>query len=701
MKVVKYLFVAWSCFAIITEAYADNRIINKNHINNKDSVLIDTLSLKEVVVTATRNPVIKRFASSLVSVLPYKMFDNTESSCLLQGLNYVPGLRIENNCQNCGWTQVRINGLDGHYSQILVDSRPAFSALTSVYGLEQFPANMIDHIEVVRGGGSALFGSSAIGGTINVITKEPHENKAELQHSITSIGGKNVFENNTEMNASIVSNNKKAGIYLFGSNRDRQPYDADGDGYSDLNKIKTKTVGARAILKPTDHTKISIDYRSIDDYRRGGDKINLPPHEADLAETTTHSINEGGVNMDFSDAKDKNRLNTYFSFQNTDRNSYYGADKSLMNYGLTHDLMYMAGAQYTHLFSNLLFLPANLTMGTEYNTDKLRDEAIGYEEFTNQSARTSSFFLQNEWTNDIWSILIGGRLDKNNMINHVILSPRINIRYTPNEAWNFRASISGGFRAPQVYDEDLHVDLVNGIRRVVRLANNLHEENSTSLSSSIDYHHRFGNILTDFIIEGFYTDLRHTFALRELGQQTSDGAEIDERYNASGSRVYGLNMEFQSSFSSYIDLQAGFTWENAKYKEAQQWSDDATVPTEKKMFRTPNTYGYITADITAIKNFSLALSGNYTGEMPVQHLAGSGVNKDVAVKTPRFFDENIKLVYNVPVCNKAVTMQINGGIINMFNSFQKDFDKGVNRDSNYIYGPMMPRSYYAGVKFIF
>ena len=126
------------------------------------------------VVVATRNETTRRMAPTLVNVVSMKTFENTNSTCLAQGLNFQPGVRVENNCQNCGFQQVRINGLDGPYTQILIDSRPIFSALSGVYGLEQIPANMIDRVEVMRGGGSALFGSSAIAGTINIITKEPY-----------------------------------------------------------------------------------------------------------------------------------------------------------------------------------------------------------------------------------------------------------------------------------------------------------------------------------------------------------------------------------------------------------------------------------------------------------------------------------------------------------------------------------------------
>lgn len=201
----------------------------------------DDVSLDEVVVSANRSETKRRLAPNLVSVVNSKLFETTQATCLAQGLNFQPGVRTEDNCQNCGFTQVRINGLDGHYSQILIDSRPVFSALNGVYGLEQIPANMIDRVEVVRGGGSALFGASAIGGTINVITKEPSRNSAEVGHSFTSMGGSNSFDNATSANVSLVTDNNKAGFYAYGQSRYRQAYDHDGDGYSELPLLRNHT----------------------------------------------------------------------------------------------------------------------------------------------------------------------------------------------------------------------------------------------------------------------------------------------------------------------------------------------------------------------------------------------------------------------------------------------------------------------------
>ena len=103
-----------------------------------------------------------------------------------------------------------------------------------------------------------------------------------------------------------------------------------------------------------------------------------------------------------------------------------------------------------------------------------------------------SAFLQNEWKNDRWSFLVGGRLDKHNLIDHVIFSPRANVRFNPTPNVNLRASYSSGFRAPQTYDEDLHVAAVGGEGTIIQQAANLKEEKSHSVSLSADMYRRFG-----------------------------------------------------------------------------------------------------------------------------------------------------------------------------------------------------------------
>lgn len=666
----------------------------------------DDVDLDEVVVSANRNETQRRLAPNLVNVIGGKLFDITQSTCLAQGLNFQPGVRTEDNCQNSGFTQVRINGLDGHYSQILVDSRPVFSSLNGVYGLEQIPANMIDRVEVVRGGGSALFGASAIGGTINIITKEPIRNSASFGHTFMSQGGSNSFDNVTTGNVSLVTDDNKAGIYAYGQTRTRQGYDYDGDGYTELPELNNQTFGLNSYLRLSPYSKLSLQYHGIHEFRRGGNKLDQAPHEANIAEQAEHNIQGGGLTYNFYSPDEKNRLSAYFSFQTTARKSYYGGigegtDEDIETaenaYGTTHNFTYVAGTQYVHSFDKLLFMPSDLTLGAEYSYDGIKDVILGYDRNFKQDVRIGSFFCQNEWKNKQWSFLLGGRLDKHNLVDHVIFSPRANLRFNPTENVNLRITYAGGFRAPQAFDEDLHVGVVGGERLVTVLAENLKEERSNSFSVSADLYHKFGNVQTNLLIEGFYTDLNNVFALRQLDQPDAQGNTVQERYNAYGAKVLGLNIEGKAMFTRWFSLQAGLTLQQSHYDEAIAWNDEVPEQKYKKMMRTPNTYGYFTASFTPVKRFTASVTGNYTGSMLVGHSAGSGVEKPVAVNTSKFMEVNMKLSYDFPIY-KYLTLQVNGGIQNITNAYQKDFDKGWNRDSNYVYGPSLPRSYYVGVK---
>lgn len=652
----------------------------------------DAVALDGVVVSANRSVTKRRLAPTLVNVVDMKMFENTNSPTLSQGLNFQPGVRVETNCQNCGFQQVRINGLDGPYTQILIDSRPIFSALSGVYGLEQIPANMIERVEVMRGGGSALFGSSAIAGTINIITKEPLRNSGQLAHTLTSIGGSSSFDNNTSLNASLVTDNHRAGLYVFGQNRHRDAYDHDGDGYSEMPKLKNQTVGFRSFLKTSTYSKLTFEYHHLQEFRRGGNLLNRPPHEADIAEQIQHSINGGGLKFDYFAPNEKHRLTVYTSAQHTDRDSYYGSKKDQNAYGKTTDLTFIGGSQYVYSFGKCLFMPADLTAGLEYNRDNLKDDMWGYNRYTKQTVNIGSAFLQNEWKNEKWSILLGGRLDKHNLIDHVIFSPRANLRFNPSEDINLRLSYSSGFRAPQAFDEDLHIENVGGTVSMIERAKNLKEEKSQSFSASADMYHRFGAFQVNFLVEGFYTRLSDVFVLENIGER--DGILIKERRNGSGAKVLGLSMEGKMAYLSLFQLQAGVTLQQSRYDEPEKWSE--TAPAEKKIFRTPNTYGYFTATYTPIKPLSLSLSGTYTGSMLVQHMAGY-IDKDVAVNTRDFFDMGVKVAYDFKLY-KSVDLQLSAGVQNVFNAYQNDFDHGVERDSGYIYGPAAPRSYFAGIK---
>lgn len=651
----------------------------------------DAVALDGVVVSANRSETTRRLAPTLVNVVDLKLFEQTNSTTLAQGLSFQPGVRVESNCQNCGFQQVRINGLDGPYTQILLDSRPIFSALSGVYGIEQIPASMIERVEVMRGGGSALFGSSAIAGTINIITKEPIRNSGMLSHTLTGIGG-NAFDNSTSLNASLVTDDQRAGLYIFGQNRHRAAYDHDDDGYSEIPKLHGQTVGFRSYLKTSLYSKLTFEYHHMEEFRRGGDLLNRPPHEANIAEQVEHSINGGGLKFDYFSPDEKHRFNVFASAQHIDRNSYYGGGQDPNAYGKTDDLNWMAGSQYIYSFGKCIFMPSDLTVGIEFNQDKLKDNMWGYNRVVNQTVKIGSAFLQNEWKNDKWGILIGGRLDKHNLIDNIIFSPRANLRFNPTEDINFRLSYSSGFRAPQAFDEDLHIENVGGSVAMIKLSDNLKEERSQSFSASADVYQRLGDFQVNFLVEGFFTKLNDVFALTDAEEE--NGILTRVRYNAPGARVMGLTLEGKLAYRNLFQFQAGLTLQQSHYDEAHEWNPEA--PKVKKMMRTPNTYGYFTATYTPIKPLSVTLSGTYTGSMLVPHEAGV-IEKPVAVMTKKFADIGLKAAYDFKLY-KSINLQVNAGVQNIFNSYQNDFDKGPDRDSGYIYGPSLPRSFFAGVK---
>lgn len=415
----------------------------------------DMVALDGVVVTANRNETARRLAPTLVKVVTPKLFEQTNSHTLSQGLVFQPGVRVETDCQNCGYSQVRINGLDGKYTQILIDSRPIFSSLAGVYGLEQIPANMIERVEVVRGGGSALFGSSAIAGTVNIITKEPVRNSGSFSHTISNFDSSGSFDNNTALNLSLVSSDNKMGAYVYGQNRHRSAWDSNGDGFSELPKLKNQIIGLNAYYRTSAYSKLSLEYHHMEEFRRGGSGFSLPPHIAEdadlngtgapgLVEQLKHSINTGGLKFTAFSKDQKHTFSTYASAQHIVRDSYYSA------YGMTTDFTGVLGAQYIYHFDKCLFMPADLTGGIEFNHDKLHDKATDAQKYRDaalaedpaatgdrlqqliekytpdplhQVVNIASAYAQNEWKNEQWSFLIGGRVDKNSIMDKTVFTP--------------------------------------------------------------------------------------------------------------------------------------------------------------------------------------------------------------------------------------------------------------------------------------
>ncbi|MFB9054931.1 TonB-dependent receptor domain-containing protein [Formosa undariae] len=683
----------------------------------------DALGLDQVVVSATRNRISKKEAPVIVNVLSGKLFRATQSISLADGLNYQPGVRVETNCQNCGFTQVRLNGLEGQYTQVLVNSRPVFSALNGVYGLEQIPVSIIDRVEVVRSGGSALFGSNAIAGTVNVITKEPVNNTWDVSSYLGFIDGKTP-DRSVNMNASIVNEALTTGITVYGMYRNRDSYDANADGFSEITKLTNSSLGTKAFVKPNDNSRIGIDFTAIKEYRRGGDRLELSPQFTDVTEQLDHNTIFAGLDYElFNDAR-TNALSTYISVQNTDRDSYYGglgggrthADSIAANnaFGTTKDLALVAGAKFTHNFKN----NDVLTTGVEYQMNDTKDIITGYNRLVDQTVNNYGLYGQYEWKpTERFTALIGARLDhvdvdgyytiqdieRSSEVNETVLSPRLTILYNINEALQFRGGYARGFRAPQAFNEDLHIASVGGEQSFVILSDNLESEFSNAYTASLNFTKDFNKTQTNFLAEGFYTTLQNPFTIVSTGTPLPNGSILEESRNGAGAYVAGTNIELSVSPSPSLFFQAGITFQKSIYKEDQVlFEADGSFPGEEDVIldefaRSPNVYGFVNTNWEIIEDLRLDVTGSYTGSMVVPHIISDSGFMEL-VDTDAFFDMTTKLTYHFdPI--EAFHVEISGGVQNIFNSYQDDFDSGAGRDSTYIYGPNRPRTVFVGLKF--
>ncbi len=693
-------------------------VLNERTATLKIELNEDLLNLESVVVSGTRysqdrvnNPVV-------VGIINDKLFNATQSIAISDGLNFQPGVRVETNCQNCGFTQVRLNGLEGAYSQILINSRPIFSALNNVYGLDQIPANIVERIEVVRSGGSALYGSNAIAGTINVITKDPVENVWEIRSNTALIDGE-ALDQTFHFNGSVVNESLGSGVTFYGMSRNRDSYDANADGFTELVQLENTVLGAKAFVKPGDYSKITLDFSALEEYRRGGDRLDLAPHFTDITEELDHNTFFGGINYDQWSKNQKNRWSVYASAQRTIRDSYYGGlgggrtseDSTLAAnaYGITQDLAIVSGVQYNRYFDN----NDVLTLGVENQLYDTRDEIAGYNRLVDQQVNTTGIFAQYEWKiNPAFSALLGGRYDISRVdgfyavvgeetrsdVDLGVFSPRATLLYQINENLRFRGGYARGFRAPQAFNEDLHISSAGGDQVFVILSDNLDKETSDAFTGSVNCTNNNGIAQVNLLVEGFYTRLHNPFT--QVSRGDIGDIILEEVLNGEGATVAGINFEGGYSPSERISFQVGGTAQQTGFDEPQEifapedTGEEAIIVSE--FIRNPNFYGYFTSFYGISEAFTVDLTGTYTGQMIVPRIVGANGSPDLLETNP-FFDVNLKASYHFEIA-EDFHLELSGGVRNIFNSFQPEFDSGPERDSDFVYGPAAPRSFFFSVK---
>ncbi len=662
--------------------------------------------VEELVVTGTMTEKTLEEVPIKTQVIDRTAIERMKATNLADTLELTSGVRIENDCQNCGFTQVRLNGLEGRYTQILIDGKPVFSSLAGVYGLEQIPEEMIERVEIVKGGGSALYGGNAVGGVVNVITARPRYNFARLDFRGGLLDLKEP-EFRLGANTGAVNEERTLAVHVFGGASRREPWDANDDGFSEVGKVSQVLAGAESYFDVMDTAELMIKFHVVQESRRGGNDFDKPEHDAGIAESIRTQRVGGEIRF-------KHIATKHFSYDlgyglaYTERDSYYGGGgdivlsdpptpeeweqklAALNAYGHTTNPVHTADGA-VNLSFNALGMQI-ITLGGQFLSDGLDDRAPGYNRQIDELYTSVAGFVQHDWMFAEWGeSIVGLRVDKHSELDNPVLNPRAALKLSPLPWLKTRTSFTTGFRAPQVFDEDLHIAVVGGEGQVIYNDPNLDPERSYGFAQQIEGDFDLAsNWSLEVSINGFWTRITDAFTLDEQEDSTNPNEMVMLRVNRGDTTVFGAELETELVYDESYGIGAGWTYENAKNTKADPDFNS------KEIFRTPETYGFAELRANPGNGFEISTVVNVTGPMTVPHYAGY-IAEDRLEKSPWLTDWSANLSYKLDLRDERY-LQPYVGIRNILDSRQDDYDIGPDRDAGYIYGPRYPRSIFFGVK---
>ncbi len=456
-------------------------------------------SLDEVVISGTLKETSKLDSPVPIEVYTSCFFKANPTPSLFDALQNINGVRPQLNCNVCSTGDIHINGLEGPYTMILIDGMPLVSGLSTVYGLSGIPQSLIERVEVVKGPASTLYGSEAVGGLINVITKKP--SNAPLISA--DVFGTSWGEINTDVAGKFIVGKKANALLGVNSFYYNIPIDNNNDGFTDVTLQKRISVFNKWSFDRKDNRIFNLAGRLVYEDRWGGDiKWNKSFRGGD----SIYAENIYTKRWEFFGTYQlpiKEKLLFQFSANGHDQNSVYGATKyiALQNIGFgqltwnkqlgtKNDLLVGAALRYTFYDDNT---PATASFDTINSP-------------TNKPSITylPGLFLQDEISlNENNKFLIGIRYDYNSLHGN-IFTPRINYKLSSKNKKNIlRLSAGNGYRVANVFTED-HAALT-GARNVIFLSDLKPE---TSYNGNINFVKKVftkNNHFIGFDATAFYT----------------------------------------------------------------------------------------------------------------------------------------------------------------------------------------------------
>ncbi len=514
--------------------------INTKEQNLGNIVLEIDDQLEEVVVSGTLKPVSKLDSPVPVEVYARTFFKANPTSSVFEALEIVNGIRPQLNCNVCNTGDIHINGQEGSYTMILIDGLPIVSGLSTVYGLSGIPQSLIERLEIVKGPASTLYGSEAIGGVINLITKIPENtNKVSYDTFVSDWG-----ELNTDLGYKYKLTNQSTGLLGVNYFNYSNPIDNNGDGFTDLtlqdrvsifNKFdigKKLSLATRYVYE--DRWGGQIDWNSS---YRGGDQIY------------GESIYTSRIEF-FGNYKFNEKFSFQFSLNDHNQNSAYGT--TIFNANQT--------IGFGQFIWNKSVRKNDVLIGLAYRYTFYDDDTTATFDDINSKNKAEKthlpgIFIQDEIKIDKQNrLLLGVRYDYNSIYGS-IFTPRLNFKTSNKEQSSiFRFSMGSGYRVTQLFTED-HAALT-GARDVVFL-NDLKPEKSWNIN--LNYVRKI-YFTQGHIIDFDSSIFRTVFSNKIIPNYDSNPNQIIYD-NLSGTSVtQGASININALFQNSLRINLGITY---------------------------------------------------------------------------------------------------------------------------------------------
>ncbi|MCK4590959.1 MAG: TonB-dependent receptor, partial [Candidatus Latescibacteria bacterium] len=688
--------------------------------------------LEEVVVTGTKTEKLLIDVPVRTEIITSADIEAKGAVNLYEALEGMPGIRVEQQCSYCNFSIVRMQGLESGHVQVLIDGQPIYSGLAGVYGLQQVPTANIERIEVVKGAGSALYGSSAIAGVINIITKRPTEEP--MVKVTTSFGS----HNSNDYTVSASTRAERMDVMVTAQKNTGDEIDEDKDEARATDRVKTDNVSTGVRVnwyKLFGDDQLTFTGRTINEHRQGGElatwenpfaagaeHIKTARYEAGIGYKSTFSHGgELAANLGYCH-HDRNATNDSFvgDFLATHGDTTYPASDQLEPY-LAEEELYVVDVNYSHR----LLGKHRLLAGAQYSRNKLQETGMyvsvdeddpnygdPYRAESEKSADEVGVYLQGEFAIlDNLELVAGARFDSHNSEDNFAgsgkrapverrtlkydeksFNPRLAVMYKPSPALTIRASAGTGFRVPYGFSEDLH--LCSGSPRVNKPAD-LNPEKSVSLNLGADY------VADRYMLSAniFRTDLTDKIGFADASEASKKLGYTYEWENIGEAYTQGIELGSSVLLIRDLELDLNLAYTDAQYEEKRaDWVEAHAgkyAADSKYIPRVPEVTGGVKLGYSP-GNWNAVLDANYTGRMYIDYCEEEDVTApNSKIKhTDGFWVVNPRLSKSFP--QQGITTFV--GAKNLFDYVQ---DEKHPDDAAFMYAPYTGRIVYGGVELEF